>query len=221
MAGSTIEKPNHEVTGFPKHWRWFVDYVESRDKFFTAFGTLIMAAFTTGLAIATFALYVATKNLVAGADDTGQRQLRSYIGLHSSESTVYPYENGGYAFIAHAELRNYGQTPAYDLTVKSNVKIDVPENVPFDDLPGLPTGVPSIAFKDVGFHVNIGWPISEEDKNSLFQRKKVFFFWGRVEYKDAFDKRHHFAFRLVSGHMAVGGGGGFTMSPHGHGYEAD
>ena len=79
------------------------------------------------------------------------------------ETTVYPFEKGGYAFIAHAELRNYGQTPAYDLTVKSNVKIDVLENVPFDDLPGLERGAPSIAFRDVGFNVNIGWPISEED----------------------------------------------------------
>jgi len=118
-------------------------------------------------------------------------------------------------------LRNYGQTPAYDLTVKSNAKIDTIDKVPFDDLP-VPErerGIPSIAFRDVGFHVNIGWPISQEDK-ALFERKKVFFFWGEVQYRDAFDKWHHFAFRLVSGQTATGSGGTYTMSPYGQGYVA-
>lgn len=74
------------------------------------------------------------------------------------------------------------------MTIKSNVKFDVLENVPFDDPPGVQRGVPSIAFRDVGFHVNIGWPISEEDKIALYERKKVFFFWGKVDYRDAFNK---------------------------------
>jgi hypothetical protein len=73
----------------------------------------------------------------------------------------------------------------------------------------------------VGFHVNVGWPISEEDKVALFERKKVFFFWGVAEYRDAFDKRHRFSFRLVSGQIAVGTGGVYTMAPHGAGYDAD
>jgi hypothetical protein len=203
------------------YWERFVCYVEARDKFFTAFSTIIIAGFTICLAFATVFLYFATKNLVDGADDTAQRQLRAYIGLHGMETTVYPFEKGGYAFIAHAELRNYGQTPAYDLTVKSNVKIDTLENVPFDDLPGLERGVPSIAFRDVGFHVNVGWPISEEDKIALYERKKVFFFWGKVDYRDAFNKWHHFTFRLVSGQIATGTGGVYTMGPYGTGYVAD
>jgi hypothetical protein len=98
-------------------------------------------------------------------------------------------QNDAFDRFAHAELRNYGQVPAYDLTVKSNVKIDGLENVLFDDFPGVERGVPSIAFRDAGLHVNVGWPISEEDKIVLYERKKVFFFWGTAEYRDAFDKR--------------------------------
>jgi hypothetical protein len=220
-AGTKNNEQKHYGNGFRESLRWLMDVVEARDKFFTAFGTIIIAGFTVGLAIATAFLFFATRDLVKGADETAERQLRAYIGLHTSETTVYPFEKGGFAFIAHAELRNYGQTPAYDLTVRSNVKIDAPENVPFDDLPGLERGVPSIAFRDVGFHVNIGWPISEEDKVALYERRKVFFFWGRVEYKDAFDKPHHFTFHSVSGQIATGTGGVYTMGPHGPGYEVD
>jgi hypothetical protein len=118
-------------------------------------------------------------------------------------------------------LRNYGQTPAYDLTVNSNVKIDVPEAVSFHDFKGAATGAPSIAFRDASFHVNVGWPISEEDKTAIYERKKVFFFWGVVRYREAFDKWHQFKFRLVSGQIAVGTSGVYTMGPYGPGYDGD
>jgi hypothetical protein len=200
----------------------FVSYVESREKFFTTFGTMIIAAFTVFLALATAFLYFATRSLVEGAEDTSQKQLRAYVGMHSMETTVYPFQAGGFAFIAHAELRNFGQTPAYDLTVQSNAAIDVPEAVPFNDLQGpVKAAGGSIAFRDAGVHVNVGWPISEQDKIALYERKKIVFFWGTARYRDAFDKWHHFTFRLISGSIAVGTGGVYTMSPHALGYEGD
>jgi hypothetical protein len=119
-------------------------------------------------------------------------------------------------------LRNFGQTPAYDLTVESNAAIDVPEAVPFNDLQGpVKAAGASIAFRDAGVHVNVGWPISEEDKIALYNRKKIIFFWGTARYRDAFDKWHHFTFRLISGSIVVGTGGVYSMSPHVLGYDAD
>ncbi len=202
-------------------WTEYKEKIEENEKVITAVSTVFIAAFTVILAFATAFLYIATRNLVEGADDTSQRQLRAYIGLHSADSTVYRFAEGGYAFIAHAELRNYGQTPAYDLTVKSNAKIDTIDKVPFDDFPELERGVPGIAFRDVPFGVDIGWPISDEDRIALFTRKKVFFFWGRTEYRDAFGKYHYFAFRLASGEIKVGTDSIYTMKPHGRGYEAN
>jgi hypothetical protein len=220
---STQEQSECRAEDQEKHnyWERFVCYVETRDKFFTAFGTIIIAAFTVCLVIATVSLYVATKNLVESADDTSQRQLRAYIGLHGGETTIYPFEQGGFAFIAHVEFRNYGQTPAHDLTTKCNVKIDVPENVPFDDFPGVERGTPTVAFKDVSFHVRMGWPISEADKVALFERRKVFFVWGIVEYKDVFDKPHRFKFHMMSAELATGVGGVYNMNPHKPGFEGD
>jgi hypothetical protein len=195
--------------------------IRNKEKEVNAISTIVIAAFTVILAIGTVFLYLATRDLVKGSDDSSQRQLRAYIGLQGSETTVYPFEKGGFAFIAHAELRNYGQTPAYDLTMKSNVKIDAAEKVPFDDLAGLNKGVPSIAFRDAPFQIYLGWPISEEDKVALYERRKVFFFWGDVTYRDAFDKWHHFKFRLISGQIQTGTTGVYTMAPYGRGFEAD
>jgi hypothetical protein len=181
----------------------------------------LLVGFTFLLFLATVALFFATRDLVEGADKNSEKQLRAYIGLHESEVTVFPFEGGGFAFIARAELKNYGQTPANDMTVKSNVKIDKLENVPYDDFPGLERGPPTIAFRDTSFQVNVGWPISEADWTAIRSRQKVVFFWGRVDYRDAFDRPHYFTFRLVSAQGKVGSQNILTMVPHAPGYDSD
>jgi hypothetical protein len=204
------------------YWERFVSYVEAREKFFTTLGTMIIAAFTVFLCLATAYLYFATRNLVEGADDTAQKQLRAYIGTYGMETTMYPFEKGGYAFIAHVELRNFGQTPAYDLIMEANAAIDVPTADPFDQANTHQTAAgPNIAFRDAGVHVNVGWPISEEDKNAVRDRVKNVFVWGTVRYRDVFNKRHYFTFRLINGQIAVGSSGVYVMAVHPKGNDAD
>jgi hypothetical protein len=138
------------------------------------------------------------------------------------ESTVYPFETGEYAFIAHIEIRNFGQTPAYDLTSWVAETIDVPGANPFDKIE-VPSALPAagIAYPHAGIHLNVGRQISTEDKEALRKREKIFFVWGVIGYTDAFKKRHHFKFRMVSGKIATGTGGVYELGPHALGYEAD
>ncbi len=204
-------------------WRYYKKKIEDNEKFITATSTLFIAGFTIALAFATFFLWLATRNLVEDAKETSEKQLRAYIGIQSNETTVYPFELGGFAFIAHAELRNFGQTPAYDLTVQANAVIDVPDAIPFNNAQSQAQTAAgaSIAFRDAGVHVNVGWPISEEDKTAIYTRKKNVFFWGTVRYRDVFDKRHYFTFRLINGQIAVGTTGVYVMGAHPLGYDAD
>jgi hypothetical protein len=74
----------------PNYWERFVCYVEARDKFFTAFGTLVIAGFTVCLAFATVFLYFATRNLVEGADHNAEKQLRPYVSLAPQKSPTPP-----------------------------------------------------------------------------------------------------------------------------------
>jgi hypothetical protein len=204
-------------------WRKYKEKIERNEKFISVASTAFIAAFTVLLAFATFFLWLATRELVNDAKDNSERQLRAYIGIYSNETTVYPFEQGGFAFIAHAELRNFGQTPAYDLTVQANAAIDVPDALPFNEEQSRAqkSAGPNIAFRDAGVQVNVGWRIPEADMIAVRDRTKNIFFWGTVRYRDVFDKHHYFTFRLINGQIAVGTTGVYVMGVHPKGDEAD
>lgn len=193
----------------------FMDAVEARDKFFTAFGTIIIAGFTVGLACATLFLYWATKDLVKGADETAERQLRAYVGIHSMETTMYPFEGGGYAFIAHAEIRNFGQTPAYRTTMVANAVVDAPEAIPFNELQGNSKSAgASTMFRDVGLHIQQYGRLSDDDFRAINEQRKMIFFWGTVKYRDAFKKERIFRFRLITNAKVIGTQNIWSMAAH-------
>jgi hypothetical protein len=154
--------------------------------------------------------------------DTAQRQLRAYIGIHSMSSAVYPFENGGFTYIAQAELRNFGQTPAYELTGQSNSTIDLPDATPFDETqgPAKAAGL-GVAFRDAGIHVKQWKHVSAEEFAALRDQKKRVFLWGVVKYKDAFGSLRKFTFRIASAEAAVGTNNIFSMAPYPPGIEAD
>lgn len=60
--------------GAEKRLHRFVEYLEAKDKFFVAFGTIIIAAFTVVLAISTIGLWRATKRLW----EAGERQIEHF-----------------------------------------------------------------------------------------------------------------------------------------------
>lgn len=164
----------------------------------------------------------AAQSSIAFGMDTAERQLRAYIGPHTYESTVYPFEAGEYAFIAHIEMRNFGLTPAYEVSGWMHAKIEVPDAMSFGNMNDPSEKKPGfVAFPQSGFHFNVGWPISTEEKEALRKQEKRFFIWGRVRYMDAFREPHHFTFRMMSGKIATGTSGVFELGPHELGYEAD
>ena len=79
-----------------------------------AIGTLSIAAFTIILAFATAFLYEATRDLVKGAEETAERQLRAYLGVKSGSRIIS--HDGGNTFIVEIQIINSGQTPARRVT---------------------------------------------------------------------------------------------------------
>ena len=80
----------------------------------------ILALFTAGLFFATYALWLATRNLVRGADKTAERQLRPYVSLkpfqHSNDynETSGKIRNWYFRCVWH----NLGQTPTKYMTTR-------------------------------------------------------------------------------------------------------
>ncbi len=198
------------------------DFIHNFREEIVAVGTLFIAAFTVILAFATGFLYVATRDLVEGADKNAEKQLRAYVGLQSMEATVYPFDQGGFVVVAHTEARNFGQTPAYGMTVQANATIDMPDAAPFDDSQGTAKSAGAItAFKDVGFQISQTRIITAEDAQAIRDQKKIIFFWGTIKYRDAFKVTHTFKFRLVSNSIAIGSTNVWTMVAHPIGFEDD
>lgn len=89
--------------------------------------TFVLVVFTGLLGFATVRLWFVTKELVRGADDTAKRQLRAYVGPDGFEFDIRsiedgyvpkaPYASDLFTDFTNITCKNFGQTPASNVTV--------------------------------------------------------------------------------------------------------
>jgi hypothetical protein len=151
----------------------------------------LIAFFTAALFVATWRLWVSTRDLVTGAEKTAERQLRAYISHQDDCSVEWQMVADRRRFVAHTVVRNFGQTPAY--RCKSTQQIDI-----FEDIdPSLSHGELEgdvIMGPSSNRHGSIPLTISNEDYTLVQKGQKFIFVWGRIEYVDAFGKDRFFEF---------------------------
>jgi hypothetical protein len=156
----------------------------------------------------------ATAASVDLARDTAQRQLRAYIGTFEMSLRVHPLEGSGFGYITHIEIRNFGQTPAYEMMLWADTAVDIPGALLFSDTPESPVVSGGIAYPSAGLHIRRFKKISEAEVEEIRNRTKSVFFWGTVSYKDAFGSPRYFKFRLINTEQQLGQGGAYGMGPH-------
>jgi hypothetical protein len=76
----------------------------------TAASTVALAFLTLILAIGTLFLWLVTRRLVIGTEETAKRQLRAYI--HVADAAIL-HTNSEWPTNVRIQFKNYGQTPAY------------------------------------------------------------------------------------------------------------
>src|SRR5438105_15050671 len=69
------------------------------------------------LFVATLALWWSTRRLVSGAEFTAKRQLRAYVNVAVARASPQ-----GDLFRYYVEVKNFGQTPAYDVTLRYGIR---------------------------------------------------------------------------------------------------
>jgi len=84
----------------------------------------VIAIFTVILGTVTFFLWLATRKLVRGAEQTAKRQLRAYVFIHDGVITLI---NNDTTIMAHITLKNFGATPGYDFKSWTNIRIGNPD----------------------------------------------------------------------------------------------
>jgi hypothetical protein len=153
------------------------------------------------LSISTIALVWATWRLVKGADKTAERQLRAYVNVRSPKITNLATGVGD--VLISIPIRNSGQTPAYDLSIWSDVdSADFPTSASSFDLPTTPA-VGRITIGPASEHW-YEFSISALTAAEL-ETSQALYVHGKIQYRDAFGVSRRTNFCLVKG-------GGFGLT---------
>jgi hypothetical protein len=184
---------------FKRLWEW-----TTHDP--VAFYTSLLVLFTAILGGSTVALWWSTRRLVRGAEETAQRQLRAYVGVTVPDSQLrHPdpslQSSDPSIFKMVLEIKNSGQTPAYDtITRYTTMLLDHPVAADYDFF--RPIGVnPSTVVLNPNACIrseSTPHPLSASEVEEMKDpnSKRRLYTFGEITYRDAFNTgRHtHFCF---------------------------
>ncbi len=198
-------------------------FLENHDKSVVGGFTIVLAISTIGLWLATNKLWasgekqfgllaetslrqsrdmkasvVAAEAAVNVAQDTAKRQLRAYVSVAGLARTKDPGEVAGAGFAVWVDVKNEGQTPAYDVFHWAKIDLrEFPLNGGFDihciENPSrciLSSGDKNIAFPTFKRDLT---PLEEQ---AILSNGKAVYVYGEIDYRDAFGKRHMTQFRF-------------------------
>ncbi len=163
----------------------------------------------------------AARDAVRLSANTAERQPRAYVALQSG-SVIHATVDNVPGFRVTVQLRNFGLTPAYSFTTWiMSPQIAAPDAMPFT--PPRPlnerTGT-SIIGPNSDAWINWNAQFQRDDLGAIRAGTKAMFIWSGADYTDAFGIPRHFIFReRISGQESAPGG--WALSPHPLGYEAN
>ena len=164
----------------------------------------LLVIFTGLLFASTVLLWWHTRQLVLGADKTAERQLRAYVFLDpENEMTFVSPASTTSTIEIEIHVRNTGLTPAYDVVGESWVALDVwpiPENFNFS---GPPSGQPDNRFiippnSRIHYHTGTARPMTAQELAAMESGTACIYVYGRISYRDAFDKPRYTNFCYAS-----------------------
>jgi hypothetical protein len=181
----------------------------------------LLVGFTFLLFLATIGLFWATRDLVKGADKNAEKQLRAYVAIWGGAIEPQRFaDDGVLALAVRVELKNSGQTPGYGFRTWLDLKVDVPSAIPFKFLDNLNDRAFSIIGPGTNANIDQAVATTPEEIAELNAGTKKLFIWGKVEYKDIFDRKRFFVFRCVSGRFYPQANR-WDFGPHKSGYDAN
>jgi hypothetical protein len=142
---------------------------------------------------------------------TTRAQLRAYVFVRAKIIHGITDNN---ILEAHVEIRNSGQTPAYDLTVVSGLAFSTyppPQSltltVPDQDYLSLAGTRMDLGPGDKTYPVTRGRPLTSEEKANLVSGTKAVWVYGETRYRDTFRRKQWTTYRLmIGGPFGVSGG---------------
>ncbi len=181
-------------------------YTENRDD--------IIAGLALILALATIFLWFATRDLVAGTHDFAKMQLRAYLG--PSETFITGIAAGEKP-VVECTIRNFGQTPAHRVSYWSDCRMLDSMNASFERGPAA-DGERTVNPGRDGFTIKsrLPEPLTEEEMSKLKLGTAAIYFYGAIDYRDAFWRSRRTQFRFQHGGSRVFGTEDMTLSSKGN-----
>jgi hypothetical protein len=164
----------------------------------TTLATIAIAFFTWTLWRSNEKMWIATQQALRHAEETAERQLRAYVHISRAGIKFDPPESPEW----HLEIKNFGQTPAYEVSQWTHIWItDRPLKEP------LP--IPAADFKTAksilapGNHEIMQWtkepPIPTASLPLIGTPVGTIYIYGEIKYVDAFKKQRFTKYRLFFG----------------------
>ena len=171
---------------------------KSKEDGFIAKSTVWLAAWTTVLAIFTILLWLATKRLVIDAGKTANRQLRAYVFVDGLGISAFGIGNTPEATLT---LKNFGQTPAYNVRVLAVITVvkkasELAEFLAKAQMPivdPVQIGPGGSVYPSCEF----GGAITDSGFSQLKNNSVTLYFHGRIDYTDIFNQPHWATFRTA------------------------
>jgi len=157
-----------------------------------------IAFFTFLLFLATVALWLATRRLVQGAEDTALRQLRAYVSIKLDEKLFYD-SNG--LLNAPFITKNHGVTPANFMLCSLQIGLfRFPLDTELDphSYPSTSSNTALFPGEQVRHYATFPSKLNQAEIQAIEKSEGSIYVWGEVRYKDAFGIQRSTQFRMYS-----------------------
>jgi hypothetical protein len=183
-------------------------------RFFTENREDIIAGLALILALSTIFLWFATRDLVAGTADFSKMQLRAYLG--PSEAFITGVVAGERP-VVECTIRNFGQTPAHRVSYWADTKVLDSMSDSFEPTPAE-GGERTVNPGRDGFTIKsrLVEPLTEEEMSKIKLGTSAIYFYGAINYRDAYGRSRKTQFRYQHGGARVFGTEDLALSAKGN-----
>lgn len=183
----------------------------SSSEWWLVYITAILAAFTFGLMIYTAKLWGATRHTLLETKEAEERQLRAYLAVNMAkirQQTIGEFQT-------LIEIKNFGQTPAYNVKVWS-VLGAFEQYEPRIFVNSDAIDIYSMLGPGGSFELKVALrsQTTEQTQNILAGIRPIYL-WGEIKYRDAFRAERGFKFRMVAD-FSIPERWGFKPTPDGN-----
>jgi hypothetical protein len=164
----------------------------------TAIATFAIALFTWTLWRSSEKMWIATQKALRHAEETAERQLRAYVHISRAAIKFEPPEIPEW----HLEIKNFGQTPAYNVRQWTHIWITERPLKEVLPTPGSDFQMSSSVLPP-GNHEIMIWkkdpPIPAASLSLIGTAVGTVYIYGEIKYTDAFKKQRFTRYRLFYG----------------------